>query len=114
MLALQVLFWLCATLIVWTQAGYAAALAAVVWLRPRQWRSAVVPPRERTPESVSSTPPSPPALTLIIAAHDEQAVIAEKVANALALDYPRELLQVIVACDGCTDATARLAAHAGA
>jgi cellulose synthase/poly-beta-1,6-N-acetylglucosamine synthase-like glycosyltransferase len=113
-LALQVLFWLCAALIVWTQVGYAAALAAAVWLRPRPPRSAGVPPRERTPKNASSMPPSPPALSLIVAAHDEQAVIAEKVANALALDYPRERLQVIVACDGCTDATARLAAQAGA
>ncbi len=41
-------------------------------------------------------------------------MIAEKVANALALDYPRERLQVIVACDGCTDATAARARDAGA
>jgi cellulose synthase/poly-beta-1,6-N-acetylglucosamine synthase-like glycosyltransferase len=36
------------------------------------------------------------------------------VRNALALDYPRALLQVIVACDGCTDATAARAREAGA
>ena len=41
-------------------------------------------------------------------------MIGAKVANALALRYPRELLQVIVACDGCTDATAALASEAGA
>ncbi len=55
-----------------------------------------------------------PQLSLIVAAHDEQAVIAAKVANALALDYPRERLEVIVACDGCTDATAARAREAGA
>jgi glycosyltransferase involved in cell wall biosynthesis len=53
-------------------------------------------------------------VSLIVAAHDEQAVVAEKVRNALALDYPRELLEVIVACDGCTDATAAQAREAGA
>jgi cellulose synthase/poly-beta-1,6-N-acetylglucosamine synthase-like glycosyltransferase len=53
-------------------------------------------------------------VSLIVAAHDEQAVIAAKVTNALALDYPRALLQVIVACDGCTDATAARAREAGA
>jgi cellulose synthase/poly-beta-1,6-N-acetylglucosamine synthase-like glycosyltransferase len=53
-------------------------------------------------------------VSLIVAAHDEEPVIAEKVANALALDYPRELLEVIVACDGCTDATAARARSAGA
>jgi cellulose synthase/poly-beta-1,6-N-acetylglucosamine synthase-like glycosyltransferase len=41
-------------------------------------------------------------------------VIAAKVANALALDYPRERLQVIVASDGSGDATAERARDAGA
>ena len=41
-------------------------------------------------------------------------MIAAKVANALALDYPRELLEVIVASDGSTDRTAELAREAGA
>jgi glycosyltransferase involved in cell wall biosynthesis len=51
---------------------------------------------------------------VIVAAHNEQEVIAAKVANTLALDYPRELLQVIVACDGCSDATTARAREAGA
>ena len=41
-------------------------------------------------------------------------MIAAKVANALALDYPRELLEVIVASDGSDDATAERARAAGA
>ena len=41
-------------------------------------------------------------------------MIAAKVADALALDYPRERLQVIVAADGCADATAERARAAGA
>ena len=40
--------------------------------------------------------PELPSLSLIVAAHDEQSVIAAKVENALALDYPRELLELIV------------------
>jgi glycosyltransferase involved in cell wall biosynthesis len=115
--ALQIVFWLCAGLIVWTQVGYAIALAGLA----RVLAPAASGPRERTPRSpqggalkTSSPPASPPALSLIIAAHDEQTVIGAKVANALALDYPRERLQVIVACDGCTDATAARAADAGA
>ncbi len=55
-----------------------------------------------------------PSLSLIVAAHDELSVIAAKVENALALDYPRELLELIVACDGCSDATAEEARKAGA
>jgi glycosyltransferase involved in cell wall biosynthesis len=100
--ALEIVFWLSCGLIVWTQVGYAACLAllARVFSQP-------------APVARASAEPLP-ALSLIVAAHDEQAVIAEKVANALALDYPRERLQVIVACDGCTDATAARAREAGA
>ena len=68
----------------------------------------------RTPTEPLGPEPPLPSLSLIVAAHDEQAVIGAKVANALALDYPRELLEVIVACDGCSDATATLAREAGA
>ena len=51
--------------------------------------------------------PEPPAVSLIVAAYDEEEVIAAKVANALALDYPRERLQLIVASDGSADAHRR-------
>ncbi len=113
MLALEVVFWLCAALILWTQVGYAAALALLARVLP----SARSSPRERTrrsPGRGGAPQHSLPSLSLILAAHDEQSVIAQRVANALALDYPRELLEVIVACDGCTDATAALARDAGA
>jgi Glycosyltransferase like family 2 len=118
-LALQIVFWLCAALIVWTQLGYALALFAAA----RLFAPAAALPLERTPRNpdrgAAHKDPSahahpPPSVSLIVAAHDEQQVIAAKVANALALHYPRELLQVIVACDGCTDATAQRAREAGA
>lgn len=46
-----------------------------------------------------------PSLTLIIAACNEEKRIREKIENTLVLDYPRELLQIIVASDGSTDKT---------
>ncbi len=55
-----------------------------------------------------------PRVSLIVAAYDEEEVIEAKVANALALDYPRERLQLIVASDGSADATAERARAAGA
>jgi cellulose synthase/poly-beta-1,6-N-acetylglucosamine synthase-like glycosyltransferase len=55
-----------------------------------------------------------PSVSLIVAAHDEEDVIEAKVRDALALDYPRELLEVIVASDGSVDRTAELAREAGA
>jgi len=101
---LEVLFWLSAALIVWTQLGYALALAVI---------ARAVTPRVGGPGG-SSDDALLPTVSLIVAAHNEQASIAAKVANALALDYPRELLEAIVACDGCTDATAERAQAAGA
>jgi cellulose synthase/poly-beta-1,6-N-acetylglucosamine synthase-like glycosyltransferase len=100
-LVLEIVFWLSAGLIVWTQLGYALALAAVARL-----------PGARKPTLPAAGGQS--SVSLIVAAHDEQAVIAAKVADALALDYPRELLELIVACDGCSDATAARAREAGA
>ncbi len=99
-LALEVVFWVACALILWTQLGYAAALALLA--------------RLRAPVQAPSPAGAPPALSLIVAAHDEEQVISAKVANALALDYPRERLQLIVACDGCGDATAARARAAGA
>jgi cellulose synthase/poly-beta-1,6-N-acetylglucosamine synthase-like glycosyltransferase len=100
MTVLEVVFWLCAGLIVWTQVGYATALAVL----------ARVLGQPATLAQLAQLP----SLSLIVAAHDEQSVIAAKVENALTLDYPRELLELIVACDGCSDATASRARKAGA
>jgi cellulose synthase/poly-beta-1,6-N-acetylglucosamine synthase-like glycosyltransferase len=100
--ALEIIFWLAAAAIVWTQLGYALALAAI---------ARVVPPRQRATDSPAA---ELPVVSLIVAAHDEQASIGAKVANALALDYPRELLELIVACDGCADETPTAARAAGA
>ncbi|HWD11631.1 MAG TPA: glycosyltransferase [Solirubrobacteraceae bacterium] len=114
---LEVVFWLCCALIVWTQLGYAAALALVV--RARRLGADQTAERASAPAVSAGRAPGTdaaelPALSLIVAAHDEGTVIETKVANALALDYPRDRLQVIVACDGCSDATAARARAAGA
>jgi cellulose synthase/poly-beta-1,6-N-acetylglucosamine synthase-like glycosyltransferase len=117
-LALQVIFWVCAGLIVWTQLGYALTLAVLARLRGRI--AAEPPPADadarRGPAHGGATGDRVllPTTTLIVAAHDEQEVIAAKVANILALDYPRERVQLIIACDGCSDATALRAREAGA
>ena len=43
-----------------------------------------------------------PSITLLISAFNEESVIAEKIENALALDYPTELLEVLIVSD-CSD-----------
>ncbi len=100
--ALEIVFWLAAGMIGWTQIGYAVTLTVLARLFGRTSAPA---PAQGEPL---------PTVSLIVAAHDEQESIAAKVANMLALEYPRELLEVIVACDGCEDATAARAREAGA
>jgi cellulose synthase/poly-beta-1,6-N-acetylglucosamine synthase-like glycosyltransferase len=101
MLALEIAFWASVALLVHTHAGYPLALWAIARLRG-------------TPPRPPELPPEPPSVSLIIAAHDEEAVIERKIRNALALDYPRDRLELIVASDGSADRTVELARSAGA
>jgi cellulose synthase/poly-beta-1,6-N-acetylglucosamine synthase-like glycosyltransferase len=95
------LFWICAGLILYTHLGYPPLLRALLALR-------------RRPTLRPGTWEEPPRVSLIVAAYDEEEVIAAKLANALALDYPRGRLELIVASDGSADATAERARAAGA
>jgi cellulose synthase/poly-beta-1,6-N-acetylglucosamine synthase-like glycosyltransferase len=57
-----------------------------------------------------------PSVTLITVAFNEEEVIAEKVANLNALQYPEDRLKVVIASDGSTDdtiAVARSVDHGG-
>ncbi len=103
MIALAVVFWLSAGLIVYAHLGYPLALWLLARLRRRS------PGDARQPQAGQT-----PTVSLTVAAYDEEDVIEAKVANALALDYPRERLQLIVASDGSGDATAERARAAGA
>ncbi len=94
-----ILFWLSAGALVYTHLGY----PSVLWVLTRLNRKTSVFQAEVFP-----------MVSLIVPAYDEEEVIAAKIANALALDYPRERLQVIVASDGSSDATAERARAASA
>ena len=49
-----------------------------------------------------------PTVSIIISAYNEEAVIKEKIQNSLALDYPKDLLEIIVSSDGSTDQTDKI------
>ncbi len=53
-------------------------------------------------------------LQFIVPAHDEATGIGRTVESLLAVDYPRELFEVVVVADNCKDDTAALARAAGA
>jgi cellulose synthase/poly-beta-1,6-N-acetylglucosamine synthase-like glycosyltransferase len=86
---LEVIFWACLGAIVWTHVGYPLAAALAARLRPKRVRAADVTP----------------SVTVIVAAHDEEDVIARRLENLLGLDYPAELLEIVVASDASTDRT---------
>jgi cellulose synthase/poly-beta-1,6-N-acetylglucosamine synthase-like glycosyltransferase len=50
-----------------------------------------------------------PKICLVIPAYNEADCISAKIHNLAILDYPRHKLQIILACDGCTDRTAEIA-----
>jgi cellulose synthase/poly-beta-1,6-N-acetylglucosamine synthase-like glycosyltransferase len=110
LIALEVVFWLCAALIAYTHAGY----PLVLWALTRRQRTREGARMHPGHMSAGEREQSMPAVSLIVAAYDEQDVIEAKVANALALDYPRERLELIVASDGSADGTVERARAAGA
>jgi cellulose synthase/poly-beta-1,6-N-acetylglucosamine synthase-like glycosyltransferase len=99
-IAWEIVFWLCVALLAYAQVGYPLLLAALARMR----------------RSRPSAPPAGelPTVSLIVAAYDEGAVIGAKIANALALDYPRDRLEHVLASDGSTDGTVLEARRAGA
>ncbi len=85
----RAVFWASAAGLAWTHVGYPVAVAALARVRPR--------PVRRTDAT--------PTVTLVVPAHDEEDVIAGRLENLLALDYPAERLEIIVASDASTDGT---------
>lgn len=80
----------CLLVPVYVYAGYPALL----WLLTRF-----------RPELTHTRKDQTPGVTLIISCYNEVSVIREKLNNALALDYPGELLKVLVVSDGSDDGT---------
>jgi glycosyltransferase involved in cell wall biosynthesis len=83
------LFWGSLGALAWTHVGYPAAMGALARIRPRPVRKG-----EHTP-----------SVALVVSAHNEEAVIRRRIENALALDYPADRLEIVVASDGSTDLT---------
>lgn len=83
-------FWASLVLLVYSQFGYPVLIAAAARLRHRPWR----------------TGRRPPAVSVVVVAHDEGSRIDGRLQNLLSLDYPPDCLEVIVASDGSADDTA--------
>jgi len=109
MIAVAIAFWLSLALIAYTHLGYPLVLRVLVLMKRAR-------PGGRPGRAGAEHPPvdSLPAVSLIVAAYEEEEVIEAKLANARALDYPADRLQTIVASDGSSDGTVARARAAGA
>jgi cellulose synthase/poly-beta-1,6-N-acetylglucosamine synthase-like glycosyltransferase len=85
----RLVFWLSTSLLAYSYAVFPLLVLVRGRLRPRPFRRADV------------TPP----VTIVIAAHDEAGVIGAKLRNLLAVDYPSDCREIVVASDASTDGT---------
>jgi poly-beta-1,6-N-acetyl-D-glucosamine synthase len=97
MVSLQIVFWLAVLLVLQTYVGYPVG----IYLKSK--RRVEDQPGEQGPDSKL------PSITVLIPAYNEERWIAHKIENALALEYPSDRRQILVACDGCTDRTVAIA-----
>ena len=91
-MTIRLIFWISAGFIAYAYVGYPLLL----WLLQFAFRRPV------HKESIE------PSVSLLISAYNETKVIAAKVRNSLAIDYPAERLEIVVASDGSTDGTAQI------
>lgn len=88
--------WVFLALIVYAYVGY----PMVIWALSRLLG--------KRPECADLAEEDLPYISLLIAAYNEEDEIGSRVQNALAMDYPREKLQVVIGSDGSTDATTEI------
>ena len=85
----EAVFWCSVALVVYAYAGYPCVLMALTLFNDRPVKKARIRPR----------------VSFVIAAHNEEQRIAEKIDNTLRQDYPAEAMEIIVASDCSTDRT---------
>ena len=97
MTALYVLFWLCSFIVFYTFFGYGIIIWIAVKIKERRCPPETFPVKEEFPD-----------VTLLIAAYNEEDIIADKMRNCLSLNYPKDKLHIVWVTDGSTDATPEL------
>ena len=90
MLVLKVVWWLAVFVIFWAMIGYPASLVILNRLFNKQNKKDML---------------YEPTVTIMVVAHNEEKVIAEKLQNLLDTDYPVDKLEFLIASDFSTDRT---------
>ena len=102
MLTLKILFWVCLFIVFYTYIGYGILLYIIIRVK----RLCCGKPQE----TVLPADDQLPTMTLMICAYNEEDVVAEKMENTLALDYPRDKFRIMWVTDGSNDRTNELLA----
>lgn len=87
--AAEAIFWLSLITVLYVYAGFPLVLLVLGKMLRRPVRKAAIEPQ----------------VSLFVAAYNEGAVIEAKIRNALALDYPPDRIEIVIASDGSKDAT---------
>src|SRR3954451_18831785 len=98
MIAAVVLFWGSLAALAWTHALYPLAVVSA--------------PRVRT-RRIAPGDGYLPSVAVIVTAHNEESAIERRLENLRGLDYPPELVELVVTSDASTDRTEELAEAAG-
>lgn len=99
MTATAIIFWICVFIVFYTYLGYGILL----WLLVKAKEALHPAVRRELPKVL-------PEVTLLIAAYNEQDIVAVKTDNCRALDYPADKLRVTWVTDGSNDRTPELLA----
>jgi cellulose synthase/poly-beta-1,6-N-acetylglucosamine synthase-like glycosyltransferase len=82
-------FWICFAVVAYVYFGYPLLLGLGLLGRRKPWRRGC----------------AQPLISIIVAAHNEESVIEEKIQNLLASDYPAERFEILIGSDGSSDRT---------
>src|SRR5437879_3040331 len=99
MIAAMWIFGLSWALVLYTYIGFPLLLAAFARLRGDRGTGHPEGTRGR------GAPTPDPRVAMVIAAYNEEAVLAEKLANTWAIDYPADRFQLWIGSDGSSDGT---------
>ncbi|MBR5326711.1 MAG: glycosyltransferase family 2 protein [Prevotella sp.] len=100
MLTLKILFWACLLIVFYTYIGYGIILYIIIRLK-RCFKGEPMKPVLPSDEEL-------PTMTLMICAYNEEDVVAEKMENTLAIDYPKDKFRIMWVTDGSNDRTNEL------
>lgn len=110
MITLEILCWVSIGLILYSYVVYPVLLGIVS--RIAVARKKAVAGRSTQVDQDLQAAEDWPMVSLVIAAYREEQVIADRVQNALNLDYPADRFEVLIGVDGQEDSTGELVAKA--